>query len=218
MTLTKWLVTQTRNTYQRVSGSKAHHPTEPGVSRLPKPGTPGGRFGRFTSDRRGSVIVELAFAVPIGIVIIVGCFDAARLVMLHQKVDRASSAMADLVAQPETFDPDSDLTSLYSAATRLVEPFDLATNGLVIVSEIAGQPDESGLITWQRSGAGSYSASSSIGSQGSTATLPASFTSVREGETLVVTEVFYDYEPLFLNYVLEAQVIEHQSYRRPRQR
>ena len=48
--------------------------------------------------------------------------------------------------------------------------------------------------------------------------LPASFTTIREGETLVVAEVFYDYEPLFMDYVFEPQVIEHQSFRRPRQR
>ena len=60
-----------------------------------------GRFGRFASDRRGSVIVELAFAVPVAIIIITGSYDAARLVLLHQKIDRASSAMADLVSQPQ---------------------------------------------------------------------------------------------------------------------
>ena len=176
------------------------------------------RLEDFRSDRRGAVLVELAFAVPVAIIIIIGCFDTARLVLLHQKVDRASAAMADLVAQPQVFNPDGDLDSLYAAATRLVEPFDLATNGLVIISEVQGQPNDTGIIAWQRSGAGGYSGSSNIGSEGGTATLPSTFTTIREGETLVVAEVFYDYEPLFLDYVLGAQLIEHQAFRRPRQR
>ena len=178
----------------------------------------GRRLDSFGEDRRGAVLVELAFAVPVALIIVIGTFDTARLVMLHQKVDRASSAMADLVSQPETFDPDANLTPLYSAATRLVEPFDLQSNGVVIISEVVGQNDASGLIVWQRSGGGGYSGSSNIGSEGGTANLPDAFTTIREGETLVVAEVFYDYEPLFLDYVLGPQLIEHQAFRRPRQR
>lgn len=177
------------------------------------------RLAGLAGDRKGSVVTELAFLLPVALIIVVGCFDAARYVLLHQKIDRASSTMADLVAQPETFDPDNDIAALYPAATRLVEPFDLETNGLVILSQVTGEAGDIPRIIWQRDAGGSFaSGSSEIGPEGSVATLPDAFDIVREGETMIVAEVFYDYEPLFLDYIYSGAVIMHDSYRRPRQR
>lgn len=55
--------------------------------------------GRFCREKRGSVFAELGFAMPVLVLILLGCFEASRYVLLHQKLDRAASAVADLVAQ-----------------------------------------------------------------------------------------------------------------------
>ena len=58
--------------------------------------------------------------------------------------------------------------------------------------------DSSGdpVINWQRSGAGTLVAASEIGAPGEVAALPAALTAT-EGETIIVSEVFYDFEPIF---------------------
>ncbi len=170
-------------------------------------------FRRFAKERRGAVLIEFAFALPIMVLMLLGTFDTARYVLLHQKMDRAASTMADLVSRPPTISQ-AQIDSMFSAANELVQPFDLALNGRVIVTSISKATGQDALIDWQHEGAGGLTASSSLGASG-TANLPAGFT-VRDGENVIVTEVFFDYEPMFLHYVLSSGVVSHLAMRRPR--
>ena len=172
-------------------------------------------FSRFLRESRGAILIEMAFAVPILLVLTLGCFDTARYILLHQKLDRASSTMADLVSRPTSISQ-TQIDSMFSAAVELVQPFPLDTEGRVIVTSISRATGDSTRIDWQHEGAGTLSATSEIGdTPGAVATLPTGFT-VREGENVIVAEVFFDFEPMFLDQILDPGVISHLAVRKPR--
>ena len=177
------------------------------------PGWP--RLRRFLEDRRGAILVELAFAVPILLVLSMGCYDTARYILLHQKLDRAASSMADLVSRPTSISQ-TQIDSMFSAAVEQVVPFDLATDGRVIVTSVSRAVGDSARIDWQHDGAGALTANSDVGDNpGDAASLPNGFT-VREGENVIIAEVFYDFQPTFLTDILTTGVISHLAVRKPR--
>ncbi len=158
-------------------------------------------------DRRGTLAIEMAMATPVVIGLLLSGIEVTRYVMINQKIERASATMADLVSQAETLS-EGGLANLYAATTYVMEPFDLAAEGRVVVSSISG--DEA-RINWQRSfGAGS--GASAFGVEGGTASLPAGFV-VRENETVVVTEVFYGFQPMFFDTpLLRTQLVAAELY------
>lgn len=169
---------------------------------------------RFGGDRRGAVLVELAVALPVAVVLILGGFDTGRYVLLHQKMDRAAATIADLVSRPTSISQ-AEIDVMFSAASELLEPFDLGTRGLVIVSSVSKAAGDSAVIDWQYAGGGDLSATSEIGAEGDTPTLPDGFT-VRDDENVIVAEVFFNYEPVFMGYLFEPGVVWHFAIRRPR--
>ena len=169
----------------------------------------------FSARRDGSVMVEFAAAVTVILVIIVGCYDTTRYILLHQKMDRAAATMADLVSQPSEI-TQSDINSMFAAARELLDPYDLTANGRIIVSSITRRAGETNAqIDWQYAGGGNLSASSALGTSDGTATVPNGFL-LSEGENLIVAEVFFDYTPMFLDHVIQSGTFSKVAMRRPR--
>ena len=168
----------------------------------------------FIEDRRGAALIELGFAVPVLTLVLLGCFEATRYVLLHQKLDRAASTTADLVAQQDGITT-AQLDDLFEAATRVMEPYDLGANGRIIVSSVYRPGAAAATVVWQRLTAAGIAATSELGAAGATAALPAGFT-VDAGENVIVAEVFYSYTPLFLSAMFEATQVSHNAFNRPR--
>ena len=168
----------------------------------------------FVRERRGAVMMELAFAMPIVMVLILGSYDTASFILLHQKLNRAATTMTDLVSRPASITP-PEVDPLFAAAQKVMEPFPLGDRGIVIVSYIEREEDDVARVLWQRVGGGALSQNSQIGLPGQEADMPAGFV-VRETETLVATEIYYDYEPTLLSWLLEPGIQRQDSYRRPR--
>jgi Flp pilus assembly protein TadG len=172
-------------------------------------------FRRFGADRSGAALIELAFAVPVLVVILLGCFEATRYVLLHQKMNRAAASTADLVAQLNGITTDQ-LADLFDAASRLLEPYDLGANGRIIVTSVyRPDADDPAVVAWQRLSSSGIAVSSDVGAEGAEATLPAGLT-VDAGENVVVTEVFYSYSPFFFGTLFEPSQLQHDAYNRPR--
>ena len=164
-------------------------------------------------DRRGTLAVEVAMAVPVLAGLMLSGVEVTRYVLLNQKIERASATMADLVSQAEKL-TEADLATLFIATRYTVEPFDLAGDGRVIVSSIAKSSGTLPRVVWQRAfGAGS--GSSSFGIEGANAVLPAGFV-VRDGENVIVGEAFFDFVPVFGGDVLGNATLHAQAILRPR--
>ena len=54
---------------------------------------------RFLREDRGAIAIEFGLVISTLIVILMGCFEAGRYILLNQKLDRTSSSVADLIAQ-----------------------------------------------------------------------------------------------------------------------
>ncbi len=156
----------------------------------------GARLGRLAMpwrDRDGSMAVELAFAIPVVLGLILSGVEITRFVLLNQKIERTTATVADLVSQAEAL-TGADVDALFSAGLFVMDPFDLTQDGDIVVSSIVGE-DGTARVDWQRN-LGQGAAGSRFGTVGGGAVLPAGF-SVGDGESVVVAEVFYDYSPMF---------------------
>lgn len=165
-------------------------------------------------DSRGNSAVEFGLIVPVLLVLVLGSVDLARFVILNQKLDRVAVSMADLVARAETI-AETDFTDIFIAADHIAEPFELGAFGSVIISAVTNPDGDGAAVAWQRLGGGSYAATSRLGAEGDTATLDDGF-EVREGETAIISEVFFDFTPLLSELIVAARVVYKRSYHRPR--
>ena len=138
--------------------------------------------------------------------------EFTRYMLIVQKVERTSATIADLVSQSEGMS-EAEMTSLFSATEYVMDPYELASVGTVIVSSISADGSAPARINWQRfyGGAGG----SLFGNENEIADLPDGFV-VRDGESMVASETFYDYEPMIFQEVLEGHTIYRWSVFRPR--
>jgi hypothetical protein len=162
----------------------------------------------------GNAAVEFALALPVLMLLMLGSAEMARFVILHQKVDRVAVTTSDLVARAETIS-ESDFSDIFDAADYVAKPFDLANLGIVIVSAVTNEDGTGARVAWQRSGGGSATHSSQVGVAGGLASLGTGF-EVREGETAIIAEVFYDFEPFLSDLIVEPQTLYRRAHHRPR--
>ena len=168
------------------------------------------RFGR---GDKGVVAVEMAMAMPVILALILSGIEVTRYVLLNQKVERAAATMADLTSQSPVM-TEAEIQGLFFATSNVLTPYDLAADGRVIVSSIARSGGGDATIRWQRAfGAGG--GASTYGLEGAVANLPVGFV-VRDGENVIVTEVFYDFQPILVGTVLAAGPIYSAALFRPR--
>jgi Flp pilus assembly protein TadG len=170
---------------------------------------------RFWKEESGVAAIEFGLVISILIVILMGCFEAGRYILLNQKLDRTSTSVVDLIAQANSVTV-GVLSDTYAAAEEQTRPFDLAGHGRVVISSVYKPDTSSAKVQWQCAGGGSYtSATSTVGGEGANAAMPTTFT-VDVGENIVVAEVFYDYEPFLFEGIFQPAIIRHASFMRPR--
>lgn len=173
-----------------------------------------GLLGRFRGDEKGGVLIELAFSIPILLIIVLGCVDATRYILINQKLDRVAASMADLVSRSESL-TQTQLDDFFVAADQIMFPFDLSTGGRVIVSSVTRPVGEAAQVDWQRFDDGSLTVTSDIGTEGGNATLPTGFT-IREQENFIISEVYFSFQPMFLDNIFESRTLNQTALRRPR--
>lgn len=172
-----------------------------------------GLLRRLGRDRRGIAAVEFALVLPVMILFSLGLAEVGRFALLTLKLQHAANTMADLASRDEELS-NAAVNSMFSAMQHIVQPFDLADQGRVIVSGIGVDPGIPPTVFWQRAGAGSLSAVSDVGTEGGTATLPATLV-LRDGETVIVAEAVFRYTPWLLALVPET-VLRRAAFYRPR--
>jgi hypothetical protein len=169
---------------------------------------------RLLACRAGNVVVEFALAAPVLMMLTLASAELARFVILHQKMDRVATTVSDLVSRAETIN-ETEMADIFQAIGEVASPFDLADLGVVIVSSVTNPDGNGAIVAWQRSGGGAYSASSHLGAEGDDAVLPDGF-EVRQGETAIISEVFYDFTPFLSELIVEPQEVYRSAHHRPR--
>ena len=173
-------------------------------------------FKKFQRDERGSIITETALIMPFLVFLLFGAVESTRYVMVTMKLERASVTLADLVARSTTLTT-PQIDDIFAATSSIVAPFDIRNDGRAIISSVTKTVGNPPTVVWQRAGAGNFIATSRIGTQGGSATLPTGFT-LRDGESVVVTEVFYDFDPFFADHLTqtESAILYTRAFFRPR--
>lgn len=173
------------------------------------------RFAR-ARDERGVMAIEMACVLFFLSVLILGTFEVPRLLLLGQKMERASASMADLVAQIDPADGNvqAKINDLMTAVDSLMSPYSM-TQGRVIISSIGNPTGGQETILWQRQSSNGLVVSSKLGAQGSAPTMPGGLV-VREGENIIVAEIVYQYEPLFGTIVYDEKTLYSNAFTRPR--
>jgi Flp pilus assembly protein TadG len=157
--------------------------------------------------------LEFALLLPVIAIVAAGTVEFGRLVILTQKLQNGTFILADLAARDKTLS-EEQLDSIFLALNNIIQPFEFETSGAAVVSGItldsAGDP----VISWQRSGFGGLAEASRIGTVGTEADLPEVLT-FTSGETLIVAEVFYDFQPI-VGLTTGPHVLHQVSYVKPR--
>lgn len=151
-------------------------------------------------------------AIPVIVLLVFSGIEITRFLLLNQKIERASATMADLVSQSENLS-ESALDNLFAAAGYVVAPYDIASDGRIVVSSLGGG-EGGATVLWQRA-FGAASGVSAIGTEGGPASLPAGFI-LRAGEAAIVAEVLFDYRPAFFDRVFEPSMLHATAIHRPR--
>ncbi len=168
---------------------------------------------RLGSCRKGMACVEMAVATPIFVTLILGGVDATRYVLAAQKSERTAATIADLVSQAERL-KESDIADLFKITYHVMEPFSVDGSSIQVLVTAINNPSGTATIAWQRSWGGAANGST-FGTAGSTATLPEGMV-VRQGETALGAEVFFEFEPMFLPDVFSAATLYRRAIFRPR--
>jgi Flp pilus assembly protein TadG len=169
-------------------------------------------FGPRRHRRRQNGIAAMEFALmcPMLISMVMGGVDLSLFLIVHQKVERVTYTLADLVAQSENVTL-ADLNQLMVAADEIMEPYDFGSQGSLIVSSVY---KETGVanpkVRWQYKN-GSLVVNSTTGAVNANAVLPSSLT-LNDKDNVIVAEVSYRYEPMFLGEVFGIETIAKNSY------
>lgn len=165
--------------------------------------------------QKGVAAVEFALTLPIWITLLLGAMDGSYCLIINERVDRIAYSVTDIVTQYKNITI-SNLNDITLAAGELMQPFSFGANGVVIVTSIYKPPGQNPTIRWQYTGGGSLVASSQIGTTGSSPVMPSGLV-INDNDNVIVSEVFYKFDPLFLSAELfSAGTIYRTAVYKPR--
>lgn len=172
------------------------------------------RRSNFLRDEYGVAAVEFALVLPMLAALLIGGFEVNRFLLVHQKVEKVTYTVADVVAQSESV-TQSQLNQIFVAAQEIMQPYSFDGNGIVIVSSVSKTGTESPKVRWRYTGGGTLARSGQIGSVGATASLPGGLT-LGAGDNVIVAEVYYRYHPVLESAALEESDIYKTAIFKPR--
>ena len=159
----------------------------------------------FAHDRRGVAASEFALILPVMLLLFLGSIEVGNVLLVHRKVTAATQTGADLAAQAQALD-DTDIDNLFEAMDAILEPFPTDPAGFVLQSVIEDDGDT--VVDW-------------IETDGFVGGAPGDAIDVPDGLVLpggsvIVSQVSYDYTPIFADLVIDSFTISDVAYLRPR--
>lgn len=161
----------------------------------------------------GAAMVEAAFAFPVLILMMCGVFEVGYFLLLNQKLQNAALNTADLTSRVDTISQ-GEVSDLFAAAYEVIKPFDFSTSGTIILTSVSADADDLPEVFWQVKQPADSVMDSVVGIPGAPAVLDNEIT-VRNQDTIIVSEVFYHYEPFLMGIVPEMD-LRKEAYFRPR--
>ncbi|HEY4548492.1 MAG TPA: TadE/TadG family type IV pilus assembly protein [Pedomonas sp.] len=173
---------------------------------------------RLRGDERGLSFVELAFTMPVLILLLTGGLELANYTMARMKVTRVATMLADLTAQSPVGVLESQITDLFLAANMVTSPMDILGDGRIYITAVRGGGTKVGnSILWQRCDGDKVTIPSKIGSSDNkNVVLPLNI-ALEENAITVVAQASMMYEPLLFDGLFnEREPITHVAVYMPR--
>ena len=171
------------------------------------------RFGRC---EQGVAALEFALVAPFLILLLLGGFEVSRFLRVQQKAEKIAFTIADVAAQADPV-TGIDIQQVFAAVEQIMKPFPFQSEGLVVVTSTtqpAGEPKPT--VRWQCENGGAYDADSKIGKEGKDAALPGGFKIDDDKDNVIVTEVFYQFSPVFGTNFTRSFTVYKTALFRPR--
>lgn len=165
-----------------------------------------GLLTRLRGDRRGVSAVEFALIAPIMILFYFGLAEFCQAFMAQKRMGRTAAAVADLVTQKDQVTR-ADLADIFEVGGLMMRPFSaapLSQRATAVTRQTNGRVE----VDW------SLGQGMAPRGEDSEVTLPEGLIAV--GESLVMTEITYDYESPFADLLPKMTRFSHTYYLRPR--
>jgi len=158
---------------------------------------------RMAADRKGAAAVEFALIFPILFVLNIGAAEALQVYQVQRNVAHMAAVMADITAQSRTV-TDPELQDILSASISIIHPFPKTTLQQRVTSLTA---NASGTVAQDWSAKKDYSGTVA-------ASVPPGY--LGANESVIVTDVVYDYAPTFGFFLPDNIRFTRHAYARPR--
>jgi Flp pilus assembly protein TadG len=162
---------------------------------------------RFSRDRRGSAAIEFAFILPILILMYFAVAELSLAIQASRKVGSTASAVGDLVAQADKITT-TEVEAIFDAADAIMQPLD-ATPMQMRVTSLWMEQNGTVKVRWSRArNMTPYACNAAVAPPN---------TVLSAGQSVIVAEVNYDYEPPIGRVVSGVVEMSEVFYLRPRQ-
>ncbi|WP_277183720.1 TadE/TadG family type IV pilus assembly protein [Caballeronia sp. BR00000012568055] len=170
-------------------------------------------LARVWRSQRGAAAIEFVLVVPLMMLVLLGFTELYMYMRTVSNLERTAFTLADSIGQMQTVidttatDNSNNLGAIWAAAAILAAPSTLSTKGGVVITSVcdastscttpiatpaqsagAGTP----MITWQRKAPWNTAA---MATQETASNILPSTWPFRSGDTAIVVEVFYTYNP-----------------------
>ncbi|MEH6630225.1 MAG: TadE family protein [Halopseudomonas aestusnigri] len=169
---------------------------------------------RLRRCERGVALVELAFVLPIFLIFLTGTIEMTRYVWINHKILRLTAEISDLVTQSPNMSV-TEINVLFEVANFIIEPFDIQTNGVIIVSSVSGTGEDPPQVNWRQCGGGNLSVAGIVGAENTDAIIPNGL-AVDPLDNIIIAEVYYDYEPLMFDSIIDDTQLTRVAIHSPR--
>lgn len=162
----------------------------------------------FFQKNRGSILVEFAIVLPLIFVLCAGVFELVMFTLLNDKLTRTAGVLGDAITRDDI--KRSEITGILNTAQSFLKPFDFNPKGSIIVSQVrnngATTDPSKMIISWQVNMNGAASRLGAVGSF--PANMPNNLT-VLNDQAVVITEIFYQYQPLIFKGFFPDTTLYH---------
>lgn len=141
----------------------------------------------FRKDTRGVAAIEMAFILPLMLLIYFGLVDAGKLLSAHRRVTLTASTLGDLVTQAPGTITKADIDGFFEAASPIMDPLPASAISLEVFGYT--KDGESVKLSWQHKNAGPSCGAAPGASDQMKALMV-------EGNDVVVSRVCYNWTPI----------------------
>ena len=164
---------------------------------------------RFLSDTRAVAAVEFALVAPVLIFAYMGMADLTMRTMAARKTEHAAATIGDLAAQSDNLTA-ANITDLWTIGGSMLQPFDTTVGLKMRISQVTMQSNGSAIVTW------SNPTSNWTGYAKNQAMPQITTTQLPINQSLIMTDIEYDYASPFGNFLPGSTVFTYTFYHHPR--